>query len=244
MERTVLFLFILISANSLAGPPYDTDDPEPVEFRHWEVYFSTHAEHYPNQWQGTAPHFEVNYGVIPDLQLYIIVPLAFSAYKGGSRNYGYGDTEIGAKYRFVHEGTWCPQIGIFPLIELPSGNVDKELGNGKTQVYIPIWLQKTIGRWTSYAGAGYWINPGTGKRNYQFYGWQVQYQLNEKMNLGTEFYHVTASEINGIGETRFNIGSVIDLSKVSHLLFSIGSSINGNTRLQCYTGYQLTFGKG
>ena len=40
----VLILFVLTlcaAVAALAGPPYVTDDPEPVEYRHWEVYFAS-----------------------------------------------------------------------------------------------------------------------------------------------------------------------------------------------------------
>ncbi len=242
-KRNIVIFLILFSCISIAGPPYETDDPEPVLFHHWEVYFSSQHAYRLSQWSGTAPHFEINYGVVPDVQLHVILPLSYSAVNGGTSYYGYGDTELGITFRFVQEGKWCPQIGTFPMVELPSGNSEHGLGNGNVQVYLPLWIQKTFGKWTTYGGAGYWINPGTGNRNWQFYGWQVQYQFTDHFNLGAELYHVTASSDNGKGETRFNVGSVIDLSEISHLMFSAGSSINGSTGFQCYIGYQLTLGK-
>jgi len=243
MKKEIAIFLILLTNTSIAGPPYDTDDPEPVMFHHWEVYFSTHFSSDLVQREGTAPHFEVNYGVVPNVQIHIIAPLAFSAVKNEPAYYGYGDTEIGFKYRFVKETYSMPSIGIFPLVELPSGNPDKGLGSGSVQVYLPVWIQKSFGKWTTYGGVGYWINPGKGNRNWQFYGWQIQYQLIQNLSVGTEIYHQTASEANGDGETRFNFGAVFDMSETSHLLFSAGSSINGSTQAQCYIGYQLTFGR-
>jgi len=36
------FAALLLPAAAIAGPPYRTDDPEPVDFQHWEFYtFST-----------------------------------------------------------------------------------------------------------------------------------------------------------------------------------------------------------
>ena len=55
---------------ALAGPPYVTDDPEPVEYHHWEVYLASQLAHEPGAWSGTAPHIEVNYGALPNLQLH------------------------------------------------------------------------------------------------------------------------------------------------------------------------------
>jgi hypothetical protein len=243
MIKLFTIFLIILATNAFAGPPYDTDDPVPVSFHNWEVYFSSHLSSDFKQWNGTAPHLEVNYGVLPNVQLHFIAPMTYIAVTDGKTQYGYGDTELGAKIRLVKETRWCPEIGIFPLFELPSGNAGKGLGNGRTQVYLPIWLQKSFGKWITYGGAGYWINPGKGNRNWQFYGCMIQYQLLEKMSLGTELYHSTSSEVNSKGETRFNIGTVIDLNHTSHLLFSAGSSINGSTKFQCYIGYQLTFGR-
>jgi len=231
-------------ANELkAGPPFDTDDPEPVVLHHWEVYFSSHFSFDNAQTVGTAPHFEINYGVAKNLQIHIIAPLALSIIKNGNIDYGYGDMELGFKYRFVNESEWCPQIGVFPLVEIPTGNADKGLGGGNVQIFIPLWFQKTFGKLTTYGGGGYWINPGPGNKNWQFYGLQAQYKITDNFSLGTELYHITANEQNGKGDTRFNLGSVIDLSNTSHILLSVGSSLNHNINFQSYIGYQLTFGK-
>jgi hypothetical protein len=56
----------------------------------------------------TAPHLEVNYGAVPNLQLHTIAPMILYAPGQGASSYGYGDTELGAKYRFVREGKWRP----------------------------------------------------------------------------------------------------------------------------------------
>jgi hypothetical protein len=243
MRKTLVIIFLLLAKVSFAGPPWDTDDPETVLLNHWEVYFSSHLTSDFNQWVGTAPHIEVNYGAAKNLQIHVIAPFAISAVKNEQINYGYGDTELGIKFRFVKEGKWRPQIGIFPIVELPTGSAKRGLGNGNVQVYLPLWIQKSFGKWTTHGGAGYWINQGKGKRNWQFFGWQIQYHFTEKFSLGTELYHVTSSGEDSKDETRVNLGAVIDLSQTSHLLFSAGSSFNGDTKFQCYLGYQLTFGK-
>ena len=41
--------------------------------------------------------------------------------------------------------------------------------------------------------------------------------------------------------TAFNIGTVIDFSERQHLLFSVGRSIDGPTKFQCYIAWQFTF---
>src|SRR5579859_6410913 len=60
-----------------AGPPFITDDPEPVELGHWEVYgFSAGANGHGDT-TGLGPSLEVNYGAAPGLQLHFIGGFAY-----------------------------------------------------------------------------------------------------------------------------------------------------------------------
>ena len=69
--------------------------------------------------------------------------------------HGLGDIELGVKYRFLSETARRPQIGIFPMLEVPSGDPRRGLGNGQVWARLPLWLQKSSGPWTTYGGAGY-----------------------------------------------------------------------------------------
>ena len=245
MKRfSVGLLVVLLGSVTLlrAGPPYVTDDPEPVEYKHWEVYLATQTTHEPDSTAGTLPHVEVNYGALPDVQLHVIAPLAFSSSSGSSRNFGYGDTELGIKYRFQEETVSTPQLGIFPIVELPTGSTKKDLGSGHTQVFLPLWIQKKIGEWTTYGGGGYWLNPGTGNKNYWLIGWMVQNQITKTLALGAEVYHTTPQEIHGESKTALNVGLVWDLNEEQHILASAGPTLSGPKGYQTYLAYQLTFG--
>ncbi|HVP69248.1 MAG TPA: hypothetical protein VMT17_18510 [Anaeromyxobacteraceae bacterium] len=242
-RRLAFAVCLALPVAAHGGPPYTTDDPEPVECRHWELYLA-----FQNFWtrgagaDGTLPQVEVNYGVIPDLQLHAIVPVAWNAPSGATFRYGLGDVELGAKFRFVHEGEWVPQIGIYPLLELPSGNSARGLGAGRVQVLLPLWLQKSFGKWTTYGGAGYWIgNPGPGASGSWFVGWQAQCQFASWGTAGAEVYHGMTGQDGNPSNTRFNVGLVIDVSDLQHVLLSAGHSFT-NPSGQAYAAYQLTFG--
>jgi len=47
---------------AFAGPPFQTDDPEPVELHHYEFYVATQQTLTSDGRSGTAPHLEFNYG--------------------------------------------------------------------------------------------------------------------------------------------------------------------------------------
>jgi hypothetical protein len=74
-----------------------------VDYQHWEFYVASQDLKLGGDWSGTGPHFELNYGVVPDVQLHVITPLAYDVPPAGAAHYGLGDIELGVKYRFIHE---------------------------------------------------------------------------------------------------------------------------------------------
>jgi hypothetical protein len=226
-----------------AGPPFVTDDPEPVPLHSWELYLASTSARDPFGWVGTAPLFEANYGAVKDTQLHLIVPLAYSLPSTGAHTYGLGDIELGVKYRFVDERARIPQVGSFPLLELPTGSRSRGLGGGRLRAFLPLWLQKSWGAWTSYGGGGYWINPGPGNRNWIYVGGLVQRQLLSNVTVGTEVFHTTAAEADGASETRFNVGAMLDLGEWFHVIASVGRGLEGRNELQSYLALLVTFGR-
>jgi hypothetical protein len=231
---------LLMPVKGHAGPPYVTDDPEPVEPGHWEFYLATQHAVTRTAASGTAPHVEVNYGALPGLQLHVIAPLAYARPNGGPTFYGVGDIELGAKFRFIDENAWVPMVGTFPMFELPVGAESKGLGTGHVHVLIPLWLQKSFGPWTAYGGGGYWRNPGQGNRDFWYIGWLLQRRLSRRAALGTEVFYTTPDQVGGEANLRFNVGLVLDLSEHHHVLFSAGRGIVGDSLFQGYAAYQLT----
>src|SRR5664279_551239 len=228
------------SRQARAGPPFSTDDPEPVPFRHWEIYLASQSQDSVSGWSGTAPHFEVNYGALPNVQIHLIVPLAYAAPRRGASQFGLGDMEVGAKVRFLQEAEGRPQVGTFVILDLPTGSSSRDLGEGNTRVFVPLWIQKSFGAWTTYGGGGYWLNPGTGNRNYLYLGWLLQRKIGDSLAVGVETFHTTASTTENAPETRFNVGAVLDLSETRHILWSAGRGLQGPNRFQTYVAFQLT----
>jgi hypothetical protein len=219
-----------------AGPPYLTDDPEPVELGHWEFYAASQwsvARHAAN---GTSPHIEVNYGALPELQLHVIVPAVLALASGQPAQYGPGDVELGAKYRFVDEGERRPQIGTFPLVLVPTGSAARGLGSGHVEVFVPIWLQKSFGPWTTYGGGG--LRIASAERD-GVAGWLLQRALAGAVSVGAEAY-VTVPTNGSDVEVRVDVGLVVNFSSLHHLLVSGGPAFGGEARAQAYLAYQLT----
>lgn len=236
-------IFFATTLCASAGPPFVTDDPEPVDYQHWEVYLASAHSKFDGDWSGTAPHVEINYGAAPDLQLHVIAPMAYDSPPDGPGHYGLGDIELGAKYRFIQETNGWPQVGIFPLLDGPSGSARNNLGNGHTDAFLPLWMQKSWGSWTAYGGGGYGINSFSGHGNWGFVGGLLQKQVSTNVAVGVEIYHQTAyaTDFPNV-DTAFNLGTVIDFSEHQHLLFSVGRSFDGPIHFQSYIAWQWTFG--
>jgi len=238
----------LTTQRAAAGPPFVTDDPVPVDKGHGEFYVATQSVWARDGFSTTLPHLEFNYGPIDNVQLHIIAPMVYDNPKDGATEYGYGDTELGIKWRFIQEDQLfkgCPQVGVFPLLEVPTGNAHLGLGNGKDQIFLPVWLQKSWGEekreWTVYGGGGYWINPGTDNKDYSLVGVVLQKQVADNLTLGCELFHTTSSAEDEDGHTTLNLGGIYDFTDNWHLLFSVGRDIDGDNLLISYLALQLTF---
>ena len=242
---TIVILMFQATISALvayAGPPFLTDDPETVGHRGWEVYVASQMVKGKDKKSGTAPHFEVNYGLLSNLDLHAIFPLVYVDPEEDSTHYGFGDIELGVKYRFVEEEGHLPMVATFPLVGLPTGNHNKGLGAGHMRAFLPLWLQKSWGPWTTYGGGGYFINPGSENKNYWYAGGVLQRDLSEKATLGGELFYTTSQTAGEGSRTGFNVGGVFNFSEEHHLLFSAGRHIHGPDRFLMYIGYQLTFG--
>jgi hypothetical protein len=244
-----LGLAALIPASATAGPPFRTDDPEPVDYQHWEFYTFSTGTVVSDDTSGVGPAWEFNYGIIPNGQFHIVAPLAFDSPAGGPSQFGYGDTELGFKYRFIEEDKngSTPMVGVFPLLELPTGDQARGLGAGHVRAFFPVWVQKDLGNdWLTYGGGGYWVNHGGGTddQDYWFFGWLLQKQVTKKLAIGGEIFHQTADTIGGKDSTGFNIGAIYDFDEHNHFLVSAGRGFQNASETNLfswYVGYQITY---
>ena len=129
------------------------------------------------------------------------------------------------------------------MVEIPTGDQDKGLGNGKAQYFLPLWLQKDFGKWTTYGGGGYWINPGSENKDYWFSGVLLQYSFSDAFYLGAEIFYQTADTDDGGGSSGFNIGGSVPLPGSLQILYSAGRGLTNTSsnKFSYYAGLYLAF---
>jgi hypothetical protein len=234
----IISMLILVSS-AAAGPPFNTDDPVPVDLLHWEFYIASAYQFGKYDDNATLPHFEVNYGAFRDVQLHLVIGPGY-AKADGDHQYGFMTAEAGFKYRFINDEANNFQVGIFPLIEIPTTSKESIVGNNHLQAFLPVWVQKSWGKFTTYGGAGYWINSGENGKNSVFAGWQAQYDITKTLSLGGEIYYKTPDTKDSESDVAFKVGGFINLDEENHILFSVGHSFKNTDVISGYLGYQVT----
>jgi len=229
----------LCASPALAGPPYQTDDPEPTELGHWEIYNFVDVDGSHGDVDGEAG-FDLNYGAAKGLQLTATVPLAFNRSSDTGWHGGRGDLELGAKYRFINDEKAGWQVAMFPRAILPtsSGN----LGGTRTRFLLPIWVQKDIGKTSIFGGGGFEINPGPGNRNFWQAGLAVTHDVTDKLQLGAELTWQSPDTRGQKSATGVDLGLIQKLGGPYSLLLAGGPSVSGGrTSYHGYAALGLNF---
>jgi hypothetical protein len=226
-----------------AGPPFVTDDPEPTDYGKWEINSAMAGTLSGAGRNASLPVSDANYGGAPGLQLHI-QPQVTDIRTPQGVHYGFGDLELGAKYRFIDEDEngWTPMVAVYPLFEIPTGDRRRGLGAGVGRAFLPVWVEKAIGRWTVYGGGGYGINPGAEGKNAWRFGAVALYQYTENFQFGGEVYQQTAQAPGDKDAPGFNLGGSYSLAEDLNLLFSAGRGLANaadNNRFSGYLGLQV-----
>lgn len=208
-----------IAAPLSAGPPFLTDDPEPTDTGHWEIYAPLIDSAGRGADFGGSAGVEMNYGAAPNLQLTLALPTAY-AHDAGGWHWGTGDVEFGAKYRFYHDETAGLSIAVFPSMTLPTGS--NGMSAGKVTAFLPVWAQKDVGPWSVFGGGGYAINPGAGNHDYWTGGVALTRKISSRLLLGIEADQQGADTDGGTASTSLGFGGIYQLKGSLRLLGSAG----------------------
>jgi hypothetical protein len=220
------------AAPALAGPPYLTDDAEPTDLGHWEIYHFVIATHVPGETDGETG-MDLNFGAAPDLQLTAVIPLAFQDWDRG----GAGSLELAAKYKILHQsdGGWTPDLAVFPRLFTPASS--QRFGSTRFSLLLPVWAEKDWGKWSVFGGGGYTINPGPDQRSFWQGGIGVSRAIGARWSLGGEVFWQGASADDARAFAAVNVGATYKLSDHWTLMGSVGPALDGGRAGGAYDFY-------
>ncbi|WP_165848063.1 transporter [Paraburkholderia lacunae] len=241
---TILSAGTLLACHSaLATLPFVTDDAEPVEKGHFEINAGATGTVRQDEHSGALPAVEINYGATENLEVSANLGMSFMHLSGEKLHYGFSDMELGVKYRFITEDDKGirPQVAFSPSVTLPTGNDHLGLGDGHSHVLLPLWVQKTIGDWTTFGGGGYVVNRHGNEKGYWIAGWAAVRKINEQLELGGEVFYTSAATAADPSSLAFNLGGQYNLTDRDRLLFSVGrglTNVKQTNQFSYYLGYQ------
>jgi hypothetical protein len=230
----------LVPSTAVAGPPYETDDPEPTDVGRFEIYSFAALEGASGD-RSAAAGFDLNYGPIEDLQLTATLPLGYGRTNGsGHWSGGVSDLEVGAKYRFFKNERRGQSIAVFPRVILPTAR--KEMSTGRTRLLLPVWGQQDIGKWSIFGGGGYELNPGEGNRNFWQAGVAVTRDIGRGVSLGGEIMRQGPDADDAETVTSLGLGSIVHIHGPYSLLLSAGPSFTRSVSgFHAYSALGLSF---
>jgi hypothetical protein len=229
---------VTAATRAWAGPPYLTDDPEPTDTGHWELY----TPQFQSAGRGAefAGSFgaEINYGPLRDVQLTVDLLMVF-AHDGARWYRGVGDLAASVKYRFYNNERAGLQIAVFPGVTLPTAT--NGLGEGRVTALLPVWAQKDIGPWSVFGGGGYAINPGVGNRNFWKGGAAMTHDFG-RISCGVELFHQGPDAVGATAETNLGAGAILHISRPASFLVSAGPSWSDHrSGYHVYTALGINF---
>ena len=226
---------------AMAGPPYLSDDPEPTDYKHFEIYAFSNGTATRDGTSG-AGGIDFNYGGAPNLQLTAVLPVAYDFAASAAATAGLGNIELAAKYRFLTQDNAGLDVSIFPRLFLPSAS--SSIGEQHASLLVPIWLEKDWGQWSAFGGGGCEINRGGGSQNFCLMGAVITRQIVPNLQVGMEIFHQTPDTQGGEATTSIGAGVRYDLNEHLHLLGYLGRGIqnaDATDRYNWYTSVLFTF---
>jgi hypothetical protein len=238
----LITLALLVTNAAMAGPPYVTDDPEPTEYQHYEIYAFTAGTKNADGTGATAG-IDFNYGGAENLQLTMVLPSAYNRPTSGPSVTGFGDVELAAKYKFLHQDEFGLDVAIFPRLFLPT-NSNPALGSKHAALFIPLFAQKGWGNWSNFGGGGCTINRGGSSRDFCQMGLVTTYRILPELQLGVEVRHRTPDEEGAKPSTGLGFGAIYDLNARYHLMAWVGPGIqnaSSTEQVSWYAALQFTY---
>ncbi|MBI4604499.1 MAG: hypothetical protein HY721_21260 [Planctomycetes bacterium] len=222
-----------------------TDDPGTPGDGNWEVNLAIAAEKRDSERTIEAPLLDVNYGVGERIQLKFELPWFFLREEGEESKNGLGNSQIGAKWRFLDQEAHWLDVSVYPQVEFnnPTSSARRGLVEEGIAWVLPFQMEKSFGHLS--------VNPELGyvfleAEDEWLYGLAVGFSPLDGLELLAEV-HGSAERDFEDDELLVQAGCRWSAHPNLTLLGAVGRGIRhseeGGLELVAYVGVQLLFGK-
>ena len=147
------YLLLLPPQPAFAGPPYVSDDPEPTDYKHFEIYAYTSGTNTLNGTDGETG-IDFNYGAAPDVQTPQRRYHLASVFRAVAQ-----DSLASAMLNWRQSIAFCTKrisVGMSPSSHgFFCQALPLSVGDPGASVLLPIWAQRDLGNgWITFGGGG------------------------------------------------------------------------------------------
>jgi len=220
-----------------AGPPFLTNDPGTPGNGNWEINIAAMQTTVPDESVWQLPQLDVNYGLGERIQLSTEVPYVVVNRTGQPQASGWGNANLGVKWRFYDKGEGGWSLSTFPMYQTGGSAEAQRKGTAAAgpRLFLPLEVARKVGWLSVDLEVGTYIPSGGGEHE-DILGLVVGRQFSSRLELDVELYgdHVHGAEY----VTTLDVGGRYHLHRGINLLFMAGRSLSGNSSGQVeFMGY-------
>ncbi|HXI26603.1 MAG TPA: transporter [Pyrinomonadaceae bacterium] len=257
----LMLAIVLCSGSAFAQQPFVTDDTDVTPRHKFHFEFSNEFDvlpraSFPNLKQNTADA-ELDYGLFKNFEVGIEAPVLTIVNDRSApfrRPTGLGDVNLSFKYNYLleREGSWRPALAVTFNLEMPTGDVNRQLGSGLADFYVNNVLQKSLTKNTKLrlnGGLLFSGNETTGVIGLKSRGLvltgaaSLVKQFTPKLDLGVEVTGAVTRNLQlGKGQLQTMVGGNYALSKKMTFDFGIvGGRYAASPRVGVQLGISVDF---
>ena len=244
-----------------AQQPFITDNADVTPRHHFHFEFSNEIDwlqrsSLPSRRQNTADS-ELDYGLFENIEIGIEFPvltIVNERASGLGNPSGLGDTNFSLKYNFLREREHSrrPALAVALNLELPTGDVKKQLGSGLSDFYVNSIVQKSLTRRTTLrlnGGILFSGNETTGvigiktRGTVLTSGGSLVKQFTPKLDLGVELVGAASSNLQlGKGQLQATLGGNYQFRRNASFDFAVlGGKYVASPRFGVQLGISIDF---
>ena len=228
----------------LGGPPFLTGDPDIAETKRIDFIPGWTTERRSGERLTALPVFELNYGLVPNVEVGYASGWLRAQPEVGPGRQGYGNSLVAAKWRLLEKEKNGLSMAVSPAFEFRnpgSRSVGKGLVADENTFMCDVRLDKDFGAVAVNVSVGRVFPSKSGGA--WTYGLLVHKEITKTFSLGLET--VGDADLPGHNRSLLNAGVRFAVGADSQLLVGIGRELHNHNEprltLRTYLGWQQTF---